>query len=122
MEKNLAKLKETWTSINFVFTQMKDSEVSTIKLSEDDFELLEENQMMVQGMGASRFVATFESEINSWQANLGNVNSVCVQMGEIQRTWSFLESLFLHSDEVKKELPEQSKSFVGIDSKVRNFL
>lgn len=47
MEKNLAKLKETWTVIEFVFTQMKDSEVHTIKLSEDDFELLEEHQMMV---------------------------------------------------------------------------
>lgn len=57
-------------------------------------------------MGASRFVATFEEEINSWQASLGNINTVNIQMGEIQRTWSFLESLFLHSDEVKKELPE----------------
>ena len=57
-------------------------------------------------MGASRFVATFEEEINAWQASLGNINTVNIQMGEIQRTWSFLESLFLHSDEVKKELPE----------------
>jgi hypothetical protein len=28
----------------------------------------------------------------------------------------------MHSDEVKKELPEQSKQFVTIDSKVRDIL
>jgi len=45
-----------------------------------------------------------------------------VLISEIQRTWSFLESLFMHSDEVKKELPEQSKQFVTIDTKVRDIL
>lgn len=28
----------------------------------------------------------------------------------------------MHSDEVKKELPEQSKQFVAIDQKVRDIL
>ena len=28
----------------------------------------------------------------------------------------------MHSDEVKKELPEQSQSFIGIDKKVRDIL
>ena len=101
---------------------MKDSDLSTIKLSEEDFELLEENQMQVQSMCASRYLATFEEEVTTWQKQLGEVSNIVVNISEIQRTWSFLESLFMHSDEVKKELPEQSKQFVTIDSKVRDIL
>lgn len=66
MEKTLKKLQETWSNIKFQFTPMKDSDLSTIKLSEEDFELLEENQMQVQSMCASRYLATFEEEVTTW--------------------------------------------------------
>jgi dynein heavy chain len=45
---------------------MKDSDVQLLRLSEEDFELLEENQLQVQSMSASRYVATFEDEIITW--------------------------------------------------------
>jgi hypothetical protein len=35
---------------------------------------------------------------------------------------AYLENLFLHSDEVKKELPEQAKQFVFIDQEVKRIL
>jgi dynein heavy chain, axonemal len=42
--------------------------------------------------------------------------------GEVQRTWQFLENLFIHSEEVKKELPKESEKFVGIDKEVKRIL
>lgn len=106
MEKTLAKLTGIWKEVKFQFTPMKDSDVQLLRLSEEDFELLEENQLQVQSMSASRYVATFEDEIITWQKKLGEVASIVVLSSEIQRTWSFLESLFMHSKEVQKELPE----------------
>ena len=41
---------------------------------------------------------------------------------EIQRTWSYLEPLFLGSEEVKKELPEDAKRFEIIDTDVKGIL
>ena len=41
---------------------------------------------------------------------------------EIQRTWSYLEPLFIGSEEVKKELPEDAKRFETIDVDVKNIL
>ena len=41
---------------------------------------------------------------------------------EIQGTWSFLEKHFIHSDEVKKQLPEESKMFVKVDEAVKRIL
>ncbi len=43
-------------------------------------------------------------------------------MAEVQRSWSFLENLFIHSEEVKKELPKESERFVGIDQEVKSIL
>lgn len=41
---------------------------------------------------------------------------------EIQRTWSYLEPLFIGSEEVKKELPEDAKRFEIIDTDVKELL
>ena len=45
-----------------------------------------------------------------------------VFIGEIQRTWSYLEPLFIGSEEVKRELPEDAKRFEGIDRNVKQEL
>jgi hypothetical protein len=43
MEKTLAKLEETWKEIKFEFTQHKGTDVYHIRLSDENFDLLEEN-------------------------------------------------------------------------------
>ena len=43
MEKTLAKLEETWKEIKFEFTQHKNTDVFLIRLSDENFDLLEEN-------------------------------------------------------------------------------
>jgi dynein heavy chain len=35
------------------------------------------------------------------------------------RSWVFLENLFIGSEEVKKELPNESESFIGIDKSIK---
>ena len=43
-------------------------------------------------------------------------------INEIQRTWSYLEPLFIHSDEVKRELPVDAERFAGIDIEIKDIL
>ena len=91
---------------------------------------------VVQGMMANRFCATFAEPdsvgcegsaslkgktpgIMGWNKRLNGVADVYSLMNEIQRTWAYLESLFIHSDEVKKELPEATKRFEKIDINVK---
>ncbi len=46
---------------------------------------------------------------------------VCVQ-NEIQRTWAYLETLCIGSEEVRKELPVDADRFVGINIDVKRVL
>jgi len=73
-------------------------------------------------MFASRYLSTFEEKVVYWQKALASVSEITVIVSEVQRSWSFLENLFIHSEEVKKELPKESESFVGIDKAFREIL
>lgn len=71
---------------------------------------------------ANRYMNTFRDEILGWNKKLMNVADVNQIMTEIQRTWAYLESLFIHSEEVKKELPEAAVRFANIDREVKIIL
>lgn len=100
IETNLEVLKQRWLSISFTAEFYKGTEVPMLKVGEDDWESLENDQLMVQGMMASRYIAQFEKDVKSWQQSLVNISDVYTTINEIQRTWSYLEPLFIHSDEV----------------------
>lgn len=93
-----------------------------LKINEEDFEQLEENQVSVNAMFSSRFLSTFEDKCVYWQKSLAGIAEVYQILSEVQRSWSFLENLFIHSEEVKKELPKESEKFVGIDREVKSIL
>ncbi len=82
-------------------THTHPAQVFTVKLADEDFEALEDNQVLVQGMMANRYMATFRDDILGWNRSLMNVADVNQIMTEIQRTWAYLESLFIHSEEVR---------------------
>eukprot|EP01033_Poteriospumella_lacustris_P002495 gene2501-1816_t len=122
IETTLQQLTERWKGIEWLMETYKDTDIPLLKMAEEDFEALEADQLTVQGMLASRFVKQFLEEAQMWQKSLANVADVFVLIGEIQRTWSYLEPLFIGSDEVKRELPEDAKRFEGIDINVKTEL
>jgi dynein heavy chain, axonemal len=122
MEQNLKKLDDVWSNADLDFQQFKGTDVFLTKMKEEDFEALEENQVLVQGMMANRYMATFRDEILGWNKKLMNVYDVNTLMTEIQRSWSNLESLFIHSEEVKKELPDTATRFAAIDRDIKAIL
>jgi len=122
IEITINQLTERWKAIEWLMDPYKDTDVPLLKLGEEDFEALEADQLSVQGMLASRFVKQFEEDALKWQKHLAAVADVFLIVGEIQRTWSYLEPLFIGSEEVKRELPEDAKRFEGIDANVKKEL
>lgn len=60
MEQTLQRLAAAWQSVQFLLEEHKGSGVQLIKMAEEDFEALENDQLAVQTMMASRFLATFQ--------------------------------------------------------------
>lgn len=126
IEETLIQMDSRWSKIVFTMIpyrkQGSDEEIPLLGIGEEDYESLENDQLMIQGILASRFVAQFKEEVSEWQRSLFAVNEVFLLIGEIQRTWSYLEPLFIHSEEVKRELPEDTTRFASIDQNVQTTL
>ena len=48
-------------------------------------------------MQSSRYIATFETEVERWTKSLSNITEILTVSSEVQRNWSYLENLFLGS-------------------------
>ena len=70
----------------------------------------------------SKYIAYFLEEVSSWQTKLSTADSVISIWFEVQRTWSHLESIFIGSEDIRKQLPDDSKRFDGIDSDFKGLM
>lgn len=86
-----------------------------LKSDEALVETLEENQVQLQTLMTSKYLSHFLQEVTSWQRKLSTADSVIAIWFEVQRTWSHLESIFIGSEDIRKQLPEDSKRFDSID-------
>ena len=66
-------------------------------------------------MLTSKYIAHFLEEVSTWQKKLSTADQVIAIWFEVQRTWSHLESIFIGSEDIRKQLPEDSKRFDNID-------
>jgi dynein heavy chain, axonemal len=66
-------------------------------------------------MLTSKYIAHFLTEVTMWQKKLSQADQVLSILIEVQRTWSHLESIFIGSEDIRNQLPEDSNRFDGID-------
>ena len=71
--------------------------------------------MQLQNLITSKYIGHFLEEVSLWQKKLSVSDSVISIWFEVQRTWSHLESIFIGSEDIRNQLPEDSKRFDGID-------
>ncbi|XP_076261923.1 dynein heavy chain at 93AB isoform X2 [Rhynchophorus ferrugineus] len=115
MEKILRELNTTWSAMEFEHETHPRTGCTLLRASEELIETLEDNQVQLQNLITSKFIAHFLEEVSSWQCKLGLADQVITIWFEVQRTWMHLESIFMSSEDIRKQLPEDSERFDIID-------
>ncbi|XP_059180294.1 dynein axonemal heavy chain 9-like [Centropristis striata] len=115
MEKVLSELNSTWTGMQFQYEPHHRTQVPLLRTDEELIETLEDNQVQLQNLMSSKYIAHFLEEVSLWQSKLSVADSVISIWFEVQRTWTHLESIFIGSEDIRSQLPEDSKRFEGID-------
>ncbi|XP_075760265.1 dynein axonemal heavy chain 17 isoform X2 [Pelodiscus sinensis] len=115
MEKVLKALDSTWSTMQFEHEPHARTGTMLLKSDESLVETLEDNQVQLQNLMTSKYLAHFLQEVSSWQQKLSTADSVISIWFEVQRTWSHLESIFIGSEDIRNQLPEDSKRFDSID-------
>lgn len=120
MEKTLKELQTTWASMEFQYEPHARTHIPLLQSDEDLIEVLEDNQVQLQNLMMSKYVAFFLEEVSSWQKRLSTADSVISIWFEVQQTWSHLESIFIGSEDIRAQLPQvlsQKASVHGVWSK-----
>ncbi|XP_033702631.1 dynein axonemal heavy chain 9 [Tursiops truncatus] len=115
MEKVLKELQTTWVCMEFQFEPHPQTYVPLLRSDEDLIEVLEDNQVQLQNLMMSRYITFFLEEVSGWQKKLSTADTVISLWFDVQRTWSHLESIFIGSEAIRAQLPQDSKRFEGID-------
>ncbi|XP_055849033.1 dynein beta chain, ciliary [Episyrphus balteatus] len=122
MEKVLRDLQATWSEMEFG-TELHDrTGLKLLKASEEMIETLEDHQVQLQNMLSSKFIGYFLKQVTDWQNKLSNADQVISAWFEVQRKWQYLESIFIGSEDIRNQLPEDSKRFDSIDRDFKNLL
>ncbi|KAG7506656.1 dynein heavy chain 9, axonemal [Solea senegalensis] len=116
MEKVLSELNSTWSGMQFQYEPHHRTQVPLLRTDEELVETLEDNQVQLQNLMSSKYIAYFLDEVSSWQGKLSVADSVISIWFEVQRTWMHLESIFIGSEDIRSQLPEDSRRFEGIDA------
>uniref|UniRef100_A0A7N6A444 Dynein heavy chain 9, axonemal n=1 Tax=Anabas testudineus TaxID=64144 RepID=A0A7N6A444_ANATE len=116
MEKVLSELNATWTGMQFQYEPHHRTHVPLLRTDEELIETLEDNQVQLQNLMSSKYIAHFLDEVSLWQSKLSVADSVISIWFEVQRTWTHLESIFIGSEDIRSQLPEDSRRFEGIDA------
>ena len=81
---------------------------------EDTIALLEDNQMSIQTMMGSKYVAEIRTKVEKWEKRLGYISDVIDEWLTFQRQWMYLENIF-GSEDIKKQLPMEAKLFETVN-------
>ncbi|XP_064351341.1 dynein axonemal heavy chain 9 [Camelus dromedarius] len=115
MEKILKELQTTWVGMEFQYEPHPRTGMPLLRCDEDLIEVLEDNQVQLQNLMMSKYIAFFLEEVSGWQKKLSTADAVISIWFDVQRTWSHLESIFIGSEDIRAQLPQDSKRFEGID-------
>nr|XP_028557519.1 dynein heavy chain 2, axonemal isoform X1 [Podarcis muralis]XP_028557522.1 dynein heavy chain 2, axonemal isoform X1 [Podarcis muralis] len=115
IEQALANIAKTWDVTTLDIVPYKDKGHHRVRGTEDVFQALDDNQVALSTMKASRFVKPFEKDVDRWERCLSLILEVIEMLLTVQRQWMYLENIFLGED-IRKQLPGESSSFDRINS------
>ncbi|KAG7469713.1 hypothetical protein MATL_G00131750 [Megalops atlanticus] len=122
IEKILTEISQTWTTMEFSYEEHYRTSTPLLKSDEDLIETLEENQVQLQAILQSKHVEYFRSQVSEWQKRLTMADTVLLVWLEVQRTWAHLESIFIGSEDIRRQLPDDTHRFLSIDADFKELI
>ncbi|CCW66761.1 unnamed protein product [Phytomonas sp. Hart1] len=115
IEKNLTKIIEAWGKLSFIYRKDESMDCYLLEPVDDIIEQLETDNNALSSMLSDRFVEYFYQKVINWQKKLGLVDTCTTRWMEIQRQWQNLYPIFVLSEDIKIQLPQDAKNFSEAD-------
>ena len=115
LEASLETIETGWQDMEFVTLSHRDQKGVYILGGLDEImTLLEDNQVTLQTMMGSRFIAGVQDAVEDWEKKLALLSETLDEWITVQRNWMYLETIFCAED-IQKQLPVESQKFMLVD-------
>jgi dynein heavy chain len=95
IEQGLETISNAWETLDIEIGPYREEKgYFKIKSTDSIFELLEDNQVTLSTMKASKFFKAFEHLVDQWERNLSLIVEVIEVLLQVQKQWMYLESIF----------------------------
>jgi dynein heavy chain len=120
IETKLNIIQKCWDEQVFDFKDYKD--VPVLGSLDEIVEFVEQHSMELMGMMSSKDVEEFKERVMHWQKTLKTVDSVIQIWVKVQRNWQRLEPIFLASEDIRAQLPDDTRRFEQIDGAFKEMM
>ncbi|CAF3576543.1 unnamed protein product [Rotaria sordida] len=119
MEKILHDLENTWSNMNFHIEKHPRTNVTLVSIDDDILVALDEHQTQLQTLLSSKFISHFIDNVITWKSQMSTADMVLQLLTDVQRTWSNLEAIFIGTDDIRIQLPDETEAFHRIDKEFK---
>lgn len=120
IETKLNIIQNIWEQQIFNFTEYK--EVPVLGSIDETVEYNEQHAMELMGMLSSKDVDEFKDRVLHWQKTLKTVDSVIGIWVKVQKQWQRLEPIFLASEDIRAQLPDDTRRFEQVDAAFKEMM
>lgn len=86
-------------------------------------ETLEAHSLEMMGMTSQgRFIEFCQAVVDEWSGKLRTIESVLEVWQRVQANWCRLEPIFMLSEDIRSQLPDDSKRFETVDTKWKDLM
>jgi len=108
-------ISKKWAELAFVVQPYRDTKDRFIIGTVDEIiAALDDHQLNVQTMLATRYVSEIRPQVEEWEKKLGLISEVIDEWLTCQRQWMYLENIF-NAEDIQKQLPAETAKFKQVD-------
>ena len=123
IEKKLNIIVNTWGENQVLtFKDYKDTKILDTAALEEIVEFVDLQSMDLMTMNASKDSEEFKEDLLKWQKTLKTIDQVLVLWVKVQKNWMRLEPIFLASEDIRAQLPEDTKCFEKVDAEWKGLM
>ena len=93
-----------------------------LKATDEITQTLEDQMMNLSSMMSSRFVAPFLEQTKKWEGLMSTISEVIDVWMKVQAKWQYLEAIFVGSEDIRLQLPEEAKRFDRIHTAFKKIM
>ncbi|KAL0234517.1 hypothetical protein PCE1_001553 [Barthelona sp. PCE] len=118
IEISLRDINDHWSILDFkfsIYTKNDQIKGSVLKDIDQIQEILEDNLGVLQSLQGSKYISNFLNDVQKWERYLSSIDQLVDIWLKVQMKWIYLEAIYLDSEDIRSQLPKETKVFETVD-------